>query len=241
MKLKFKSITNLIAKFTPLALFAALGLALAAPQTAQAGNYYKFTVLAVKANPTASFRNQVAISELALYDAGRNRINSGLTMSSSATLGEGQAYISAGEIQKGKNSPSDNSPLFNGTNYTEEKWFVNGSSTISALNQYVVMRLADDANPVVFYNIASADNAASIADNRLPAEWTLEYSSTGLDDSWREIAHVTLDDSALPTTDKTWYNGGGAQSTDKPPTRFFGRREEPLPSSVGSVANLSAG
>ena len=83
MKQKLKSIINLITKFTPLALFAVLGLALAAPQTAQGddtavGQYVRFTITQRKVVPTTGF-SDVRLSEFALYDKDKNRLNTGLT------------------------------------------------------------------------------------------------------------------------------------------------------------------
>ena len=218
MQLKATKLAAILSRLrlAPLALFAALGLAFAAPQTAQAGNYYKFTFLRVKANPTGSgiAGKQLAISELALYDASMNRINLNLTKYTSSTpvgIGVNQFNISHAEMQK------NDGALFNDcSSHGEEKWFV--TQDIASVKPYVVMRLADNAEPAAFYNLASADSAVSY-DNRLPAEWKLEYSTDC--SSWQELDHRNLDDGQLPTSDRTWYAGAGAQVANTAPKTCF--------------------
>ena len=198
MKLKFKSIINLITKFTPLALFAALGLALAAPQTAQAGNYYKFVILGVKENQTGNPFGvlQYGISELALYSdaAGTSRLNGSGTItvakSVESGLGEGECFATSG-------SPLD---AFDGS--TSTKWWGNAGDFVSAC-PYIVMRLADTAAPAASYNLATTD-----APYRNVTKWALYKSSDGV--TWGSpIAEKSLADSELPST-RAWYNGGTA-------------------------------
>ena len=219
MKLKLKSIINLITKFTPLALFAALGLALAAPQTAQAVTYYKFEVLGVKTNPgSASSANkdkQFAIGELALYDAGKNRLNSGLTYVEAASqLAGGKCFANVDNANSGN--------LFNGIMSGSDKWWSNTVPTVSGADpKYsVIMCLASDV-PVKYYNLVTADGTGTgaVAENRVVTKWALYKSSNGT--VWEEIDKQTYEDDApdIPTESYAWYKGGGKDATG--PSKYY--------------------
>ena len=227
MKLKFKSITNLIAKFTPLALLAGVYLSTSALPAAAAQSWVRFTITK-KHTPKGTLDNAgLALSRFALYDASDNLLNENLSWveSTSTSLSEKQFWFTANSwsISQGKDSCIK---VFTASLW-DKMYFVGTTANAQALENgdpdyYVTftMRLTDGASPTK-YNLATADSGSGLQ-GRDPISWKVETSTTGAAGSWTTVSVV--DNETPPTETYSWYKGGGKQSsstTPVSPTTFY--------------------
>lgn len=156
------------------------------------GKWYRFTITGTKGadNPQ--------LSEFALYDIDGNRLNLGLKYFNQSDA----TKLPAGNVYSAQNN---NANLFDGVRTT--KYY--------GTKPTYVMHLADDAKPVLQYNICSGNDTFSQS-NRAPTAWTLEVSENGSD--WTLIDTQVEATSEYTTDNTTWYrNGGNADN----PTAFY--------------------
>ncbi len=142
-----------------------------------AGKFFRFTFKSVCASG-----NLVQLSEVSLFDRLGNRVNKGLTEganNATSALAPGTFSIGSGYTYTAAEAPAK---LFDDALNT--KWCVgpvlNGSASTYKV---LVMRLADNAEPVCRYNLYTANDS----NQRTPNAWTLEGSEDGV--NW-----VTLDE-----------------------------------------------
>lgn len=188
---------------------AAKGGTLRFVQTASptAFTYYRFCFKGKKGgNPGEQFE----LSELALYDAGGNRINlnlsnAGVNASGSLTAGS-FSFVKNGTSAWVRDAGHNEAPekLFDGNVGT--KMYAGMTPTASSY-PYIAMRLADGAAPVAAYNLATGNDTVNNP-NRLLVSWSLDGSMDGT--SWVTLDSVT-DDPHASTANSSWFNGGIAR------------------------------
>ena len=212
MKLKFKSITNLISKFTPLALLAGVYLSTSA-LPAVADQWFRFTITG-RANYTGQYDNYIQLAEFALVNASGTVVSRGLQEDTSGnTLPAAGKFKYAGP-RGGTPTPAN---LFTrGAN----KYCVSGIASVYPLDPgdtpIFTIHLASTVDPVVGYNLRSGGDTSGNK-GRAPVAWTIETSQDG--SSWDVAIIKTVSSDAGLTSNNTWYNGGG--SGDDGPTTYY--------------------
>ena len=185
---------------------AAKGGTLRFVQTASptAFTYYRFCF---KGKNGGNPGEQFELSELALYDAGGNRINrnlsnAGVNASSSLTAGS-FSFVKNGTTAWVRDAGHNEAPekLFDGSVGT--KMYAGMTPTASSY-PYIAMRLADGAAPVAAYNLATGNDTVNYP-NRLLVSWSLDGSMDGT--SWVTLDAVT-DDPHASTANSSWFNAG---------------------------------
>ena len=188
---------------------AAKGGTLRFVQTASptAFTYYRFCF---KGKNGGNPGEQFELSELALYDAGGNRINlnlsnAGVNASGSLTAGS-FSFVKNGTSAWVRDAGHNEAPekLFDGNVGT--KMYAGMKPTASSY-PYIAMRLTDGAAPVAAYNLATGNDTANNP-NRLLVSWSLDGSMDGT--SWVTLDAVT-DDSHASTANSSWFNAGCAR------------------------------
>ena len=185
---------------------AAKGGTLRFVQTASptAFTYYRFCF---KGKNGGNPGEQFELSELALYDAGGNRINlnlsnAGVNASGSLTAGS-FSFVKNGTSAWVRDAGHNEAPekLFDGSVGT--KMYAGMRPTASSY-PYIAMRLADGAAPVAAYNLATGNDTVNNP-NRLLVSWSLDGSMDGT--SWVTLDAVT-DDPHASTANSSWFNAG---------------------------------
>lgn len=184
------------------------------------GKFYRFTLRGLRGGPTETVGE---LGKLHLFAANGAAVNTGLTwygypdsMSSDKKTntrdGTPAKDLPAGTFSQAGNyvysiwegDYQDPSRIFRDASdnnkwcTTEHAFDENEDSTWYTLN----FRLADDAAPVVSYNLRTANSTAT---TRQFASWKLEGSVNGED--WILLDERSLG-SGTPGTGSTWYNGG---------------------------------
>ncbi len=143
------------------------------------GKFFRFTFKSV-----CTSGNLVQLSEVSLFDRLGNRVNKGLTEganNATSALTPGTFSIGSGYSFTAAEAPAK---LFDDALNT--KWCVgpvlNGSASTYKV---LVMRLADDAEPVCRYNLYTANDS----NQRTPNAWTLEGSEDGV--NWVMLDEVS--------------------------------------------------
>ena len=158
------------------------------------------------------------LSEIGLFDADGVRQNLGLTYGSSATgLTAGQYFAAFG---------MDGTRLFDATQ--SSKVYQTGCADLGggkeSAYQVIVMRLKDDATPVVKYNFYSANDTYQQT-SRAPTAWILEMSEDGQE--WTTVDEQVEATSGYTTAQYTWYKEGGKDIAA--PTAFYEFSDSPTP------------
>ncbi len=132
------------------------------------------------------------LSELALYDADCKRVNSGITAHSAVTVSSA-SLLAAGNCayEEGfgaQNSSSELTPQLFDDNLNTKCCEVSQHPTATNETSWIkiVFRLADDANPVVAYNMINGNDSDG---NRNPIQWSLEASDDGT--TWTTVSEVS--------------------------------------------------
>lgn len=174
------------------------------PFTGFTEKYWRFTITGTKGE------DKPQLSEFALYDIDGNRQNLGLKY-------EGQSDATKLDAGKYYNPNDTAGRLFDGTRTGSSKYYGD------IVNQGYVMRLADDAKPILYYNICSGgDTSSADCQNRAPTTWTVDVSADGV--SWTKLdVHnkINTEDasqSGWTIANSTWYLNGGAADQ---PTAFY--------------------
>ena len=185
---------------------AARGGTLRFVQTASstAFTYYR---LCFKGKNGGNPGEQFELSEIALYDAGGNRINLNLSnagVNASGSLVAGSfSFVKNGTSAWVRDAGHNEAPekLFDGSVGT--KMYAGMKPTASSY-PYIAMRLADGAAPVAAYNLATGNDTVNNP-NRLLVSWSLDGSMDGT--SWVTLDAVT-DDPHASTANSSWFNAG---------------------------------
>jgi len=193
--------------------FTALDGAFALGQTSGA-KFFRWTVRKLVGTDSAKV---FQLSELGLFAADGSRVNAGLSL---ATFGYDGSVVTGKVVAVtpgklcvestggGSLANCAYANLVDGS--LDTKLCMTGivpSPSDPATQLVVSMRLADDAPPVVAYNMATA-NDTQFYYLRNPLSWTLESSHDG--QTWTMVADVTDGSSVLTTANKTWFNSGAA-------------------------------
>ena len=209
-----------------LALFAAFGLCAAAPLTAKAECWVRFTI--TKKYPAQSDMDTsgVALGRFALYDASGNLLNDSLVKTElGSSLTDGHFWYDSRGWNKNSDTTCEN--IFKASMADSSKMYYTVSATAgkkleegdSDYHMVFTMRLSGDIMPVK-YNLATADSNASLQ-GRYPTSWKVETSTTG-GDPWTVVSEIN--NVTPPTTSHTWYNGGGTPTDAQnptPPSTFY--------------------
>ena len=149
--------------------------------------YFRFTIKSKKDNSNAHNSNGVQLSELGLFDAAGNRVNTNLTVlakgKAATALAAGEATASAPK-NVNLNTAEGLDKLFDDNCST--KFYYNNTGYLFDVDDYanwlvITMRLRDDAPDVYGYGLATANDNAL----RDPNVWLLEASADGT--TWTKL------------------------------------------------------
>jgi len=148
------------------------------------------------------------LSEFALYDKEGVRQNVGLTNVTAGTSAEripSGAFSPLAVYDSGTNNTQPEKNLFDDNPNT--KWCAVRNNMKDSLNspknwRIVTMHLPDESNPIVSYNLRTAEDCAP----RNPNAWSLEASDDG--EHWRVVSEKTNVPVPGDGEWKVWYNEG---------------------------------
>ena len=232
MQLKATKFAALFSRlnFAPLALFAAFGLCAAAPQTAQADQWFRFTITG-RANYKGDLHDYIQLDEFALVDESGTVVSRGLQQDTS-----GSELPAADKFKySGPYAADSQVNLFTQGNL---KYCVPKITSVNPLDEnqrpIFTIHLGPSVAPVAGYNLRSGNDTGDYNGacyGRAPVAWTIETSLDG-GATWVVIDTKTVSNDAGLTSNNTWYDGGG--SSNDGPTTFY-----PF-SSLGFLRRLAA-
>ena len=231
MQMKATKLAALFSRLhlAPLALFAAFGLCAAAPQTAKADQWFRFTITG-RANHTGGAHDYIQLDEFALVDASGTVVSRGLQQDTSGSeLPAADKFKYSGPYA----SDSQGNLFTQGT----PKYCVPGITSVNPLAEgqrpIFTIHLGPSVAIVAGYNLRSGDDTGDYNGGclgRAPVAWTIETSLDG-GATWVVIDTKTVSNDAGLTSNNTWYNGGESGGD---PTTFY-----PF-SSLGFLRRLAA-